>query len=215
MVTVNPALTWLGYTHTHTHSLPSLLFTEAYHIAKLEKPRQNMAYRLQVPLGLVQPVTGVNLCSLTSPPLLLSRLLSRGPICLLGDQIAAFFLTTTKKKKKPHPLTVHPNSWQPSGYVTPSWQDQQPWQLPTWPRRLIYPRQGLHNKWQTGQYHCGYSSLMEILASECKGQKRKTQKTWSNKPLKSGFTTTERDWKCPTWTQPSQALSPLHVQHHC
>ena len=92
---------WLGWaTHTHTHSLPSLLFTEAYHIAKLEKPRQNMAYRLQVPLGLVQPVTGVNLCSLTSPPLLLSRLLSRGPICLLGDQIAAFFLTTTKKKKK-------------------------------------------------------------------------------------------------------------------
>lgn len=28
---------------------PSLLFTEAYRIAKLEKPWQNMAHRLQAP----------------------------------------------------------------------------------------------------------------------------------------------------------------------
>lgn len=43
---------------------------------------------------------------------------------------------------------------QPSSYVIPSWQDQQPWQLPTWPERLARPCHGLHNNRRTGPCHC-------------------------------------------------------------
>lgn len=99
---------------------PSLLFTEAYRIAKLEKPLQNMAHRLHGPMGRVpQRVTGVNLCSLTfcafSPSL---STFSRVPY--------VFWVT-----KKPYPPQHTQTQGEPFGYVIPSWQDQQPWQLPT------------------------------------------------------------------------------------
>lgn len=85
---------------THTHNLPSLLSTEAYHIAKLEKPWQNMAYRLHAPWDWSSSLSWVLISALwpsVPSPSSSSLSLFAGPICLMGDQIAAF-----KKKQTAH-----------------------------------------------------------------------------------------------------------------
>lgn len=110
---------------------PSLLSTEAYRIAKLEKPWQNMAYRLHAPWDWSFSLWWVLISALwPSVPPSFPVCFCGAPICLLGDQIAAF-----KKNKKALPLTAHLNSR--SSYVIPPWQEQPPRQLPTWPKRQI------------------------------------------------------------------------------
>lgn len=102
-----PGLDLVGpHTRTHTHNLPSLLFTEAYHIAKLEKPRQKMAYRFQGPLGLVQPMTGVNLCSLTFCPRPSSSF--AGAHVSFGWPDSCLFSNNDKKKGEASPFNSVP-----------------------------------------------------------------------------------------------------------
>lgn len=142
---------WLGgsiHTLTHTHKL----FTEEYHMAKPEKPWQTMAYRLPASMGLVLlPLMGVN-----HHPLTLSHLPS-----FPGSHMSFGRLNhCLSKKKKDLPLTAHSNSLQPPWLCNSL--VAQPWQSPTWPKRLSDPCQGLHNKCQTRQCHHGYGGVASI-----------------------------------------------------
>lgn len=124
--------------HTHTHTITtSHLCSSLKHITyqKLEKPWQKKCpIGSPGPMGLLllQPVMNVSLGSLTFcalfPP-------------FVGPPISFFFFWgggSSNSSPKPNP------------YVIPPWQDQQPWQLSTWPKRLTDPCQGLHNKQPTG-----------------------------------------------------------------
>lgn len=151
------------------HTQPPLLFAEAYRITKLEKPWQNMAYRLHGPEGpVLQLLMGVN----RRP----SDLLCLPPTLLRGSPYVFFEMggtTGSMSLKRSFTLnSSHPNSGQPGCYVIPRWQDQQPWQLPTWPKRLTDPCQGLHNKWQTGQCLRAYSNTVEVWLLNIKAKTR-------------------------------------------
>lgn len=93
-----PWLSWATHTHRHAHTnththTPSLLllFTEAYHITQLEKPWQNMAYRLHTPWDWSFSFWWVLISALWPfVPSSSAPALFPGPICLLGDQIEVF-----------------------------------------------------------------------------------------------------------------------------
>lgn len=134
------------HTHRRAHTL-SLLFTEEYHVAKPEKPWQTMAYRLPASMVLVPlPLMGVNHHSLT-----LSHLPS-----LPGSHMSFGWLNHCLYKKR---FTLNSSFKLPATPWLCNSLVAQPWQSPTWPKRLSDPWQGLHNKCQTRQCQHGYGSM--------------------------------------------------------